>query len=467
MGKNDFLEFLHFSYCDPKFWVKNNVWFLNIHKRRESIKNIAIINMSHLLKYIIVFISIFITTSCVSTKMSSLSYNYSSIPETTKKLDIPKYDVKHQFNDYPFVYWNFSKQKEKQLGLESAELSNDSLIFRVWITNPVGKRGQPHGLIEIKQDSSMWTANLYAMYVNFNANNLTETISKFEKIEITPKKNDWKFIVDSLYQLKFDILPTDQVIPDYYKNNSGYEDNSTTFSFEYATKNQYRFYQYNNAKRKSKEFWQAENVLKILELLDDEFAWSDTISQTLYSLSQDIDHRCKGIYYGFRVDAGAFFPLDNLKNTLGVSPHIGLTFGFPLNENYRIDLGVSAFIPVNPKELEYFTTNETLTGKPSFSGTMGVWARRVDLLKECWVIENRLGTGLGFFQTNIRKDKPKDENDGWYSAETIFLSFGTGIRKGSVGLSFNYFFVPYNAFKKNFKTDFGCQYLTISTYYTF
>jgi len=411
-------------------------------------------------------------------KMSQLSSNYTPIPEATKRLDIPKYDVNNEFSGYPFVYWHFSKQKEKQLGLESAELSSDSLIFRIWITNPVGKRGQPHGLIEIINDSSKWTANLYAMYVDYNANNLSETIVKFEKMEITPKRNDWNFIVDSLYQLKFDNLPTDDSIPNYYKNNSGYSNNLTTYSFEYATKRQYRFYQYNYPERKSNEFWQAESVLKILKLLDDEFAWGDLINNSLDSLSKDvsyIDYQCTGISYGLRIDAGAFIPLENLKNTLGVSPHLGLYLGYPLTEQYRIDLGVSAFIPVNPREIEFFLPDETLSGKPNFCGTMGIWVSRTDLLKNCWAIDSRFGTGYGFLQTNIPNPKSKSKSNYNYindydancSAETIFLNFGTGVRKGSLGLSFNYYFVPYNAFKKNLKSNFGNQYLTISTYYTF
>lgn len=185
--------------------------------------------MSKLLKYAIVLVSIFIVAGCVSKRINTSISNYSPIPETAKQLDIPIYDAKHQFGGYPFVYWHFSKQKEKQLNLENAELSTDSLIFRVWITNPVGKRGQPHGLIEIKHNSFKWDVNLYAMYVDFNENNLSETIVAFEKIETAPKKNNWNFIIDSLYQLKFNILPTDEVIPNYYKNNSGYNNNLPTF----------------------------------------------------------------------------------------------------------------------------------------------------------------------------------------------------------------------------------------------
>ena len=420
------------------------------------------------LKYLIVFVSIFLFTSCVSTKMSQMSqwrYNYTPIPETTKWLDIPKYDVNHELNGYPFVFWHFSKQKEQQLNIESAELSSDSLIFRIWITNEVGMRGQPHGLIEIKHDFFKWSANLYAMNVNFNANNISETIVNFEKMEITPKRNDWNFIVDSLYQLKFDILPADEDIPNYFEDNSGYSDD-LTYSFEYATKRQYRFYQYNYPGQKSDEFWQAENVLKILDLLDDEFAWHDLIGNSLDSLSTDAG-KCKGAFYNYRIDAGAFIPLDNLKNTLGVSPHLGLQLGFPLTERYRVDLGVSVFFPVNSKKMEYFLPDKTISVNPGLGGTVGIWASRIDLLKNCWTIDNRIGAGYGFLQTNTPDPDYKYDYDTDFEAETFFLGFGTSVRKGNVGLSFNYYFVPYNAFKKKFQANFGSQYLTINTYYTF
>ena len=428
--------------------------------------------MRTLLRHLIVSASIFLFASCASMKTSQMSQwhsNYTPIPETTKWLDIPKYDVKHELNSFPFVYWHFSKQKEKQLNIESAELSSDSLIFRIWITNPVRYRGQPHGLIEIKHDSFEWSANLYAMHVDFNVSNMSETIVNFEKMEVTPKRNDWNSIVDSLYQLKFDVLPTDEAIPDYYEDDSGYSNNLPTYSFEYTTKGQYRFYQYNYPVQKLNEFWQAENVSKILELLDDEFEWYDLIGNSLDSLPKKVSFfknivQCKGPFYNFRIDAGTFIPLGNLKNTLSVSPHFGLYFGYPLTERYRLDFGASIFIPVNSKELEYFSPNETLSGKSDLGGTMGIWAGRIDLLKNCWTIDNRIGAGFALLGTNI--DNPESEYD-TYSVETFFLNLGTGVRKGSLGLSLNYFFVPYNAFKKRLKANFGSQYLTVSTYYTF
>ena len=84
----------------------------------------------------------------------------------------------------------------------------------------------------------------------------------------------WEAIIDSLYKLNFNELPTDEEIPGYYYDNSNYANNLPTFSFEYADVNTYRFYQYNNIYRAPDKFWQAKNVISILDLLEEEFEWN-------------------------------------------------------------------------------------------------------------------------------------------------------------------------------------------------
>jgi hypothetical protein len=221
---------------------------------------------------IIVMISIF-TSACVSMKLKKLDTYYTPIPETTKTLDIPKYGEDHQFSGYPYTYWNFCKQKQKQLGLVSPETSKDSFIFRMWITNPVGRTGQPHGLVEIKKDSIGWNGKLILMHVDFKMSNLSETVTDSKVIGLKPLKTDWESVVDSLIKLKIAELPTDDLIPDYYSVNNGYGSNSPTFSFEYATQDIYRFYQYNNVYRVADKFLQPKNVIDILGLLEEEFNW--------------------------------------------------------------------------------------------------------------------------------------------------------------------------------------------------
>lgn len=119
------------------------------------------------------------------------------------------------------------------------------------------------------------------MHVDFKLKDLSETITDSKFIDLKPIKTSWKMVVDSLVKLKVAVLPTDDLIPEYYSNNTGYADNSPTYSFEYATNDIYRFYQYNDIYRALDEFWQPQNVIGILDLLEDEFQW-DTLAREYF-----------------------------------------------------------------------------------------------------------------------------------------------------------------------------------------
>ena len=169
----------------------------------------------------------------------------------------------------------------------------------------------------------------------------------------------------------------------------------------------------------------------------------------------------------FRFDAGVFIPIDNLKKTLNTSFQTALYFGAPINDKFRIDLGASLFFPHNSQTVDYFLPDTTLTGKLNLGITMGVWGTHHIRLSEKYCLDNRIGTGVGSLATNIKTNKPKSENNNYYSADTMFLNFGTNFRRilqggGGVGLSFNYYIVPYNAFKERLASDIGMQYATMS-----
>lgn len=239
---------------------------------------ISIIRKPNAMKYfklILIILPVLIISSCITMKPVKFGALITPVPETKKTVDIPLYKSDHYLAGKPFVYWHFAKQKQQQLGLSQPETSADSMLFRVWITNPVSRYGQPHGLIEIKYDSTGWNGQLYFMKVDFSTNKLTETITNFKKIELTPIKTSFDSIAADLLKLKFDQMVTDEFIPGYYDGYIGYNDNSTTYSFEYADRKSYRFYQFNNPYRQKKTFWQAEYVVTILELLDLEFNYDD------------------------------------------------------------------------------------------------------------------------------------------------------------------------------------------------
>jgi hypothetical protein len=197
------------------------------------------------------------------------------IPVSEKRLEIPIYEDIKDVN-LPFVYWHFSKQKEKQLGLRSPETDKNSTIFRVWITHPVGMKNQPHGLIEILNDSAGWRGQLILMSVNFNYNKLSEIIKKSKIIELQPVESEWSTIMDSLLYYKINELPTDEKIPGYYIEENRYNNNKPTYAFEYSTADSYRFFQYNNIYRAIDSFWQPKYVDSILDLLERNFYWDKT-----------------------------------------------------------------------------------------------------------------------------------------------------------------------------------------------
>ena len=190
------------------------------------------------------------------------------IPESHKNLYIPTYP-----DSTPYVYWHLSKQKEAQLELPKLETADTFQTFRVWITTPVGRKSQPHGLINIICEIETCTGTLFLMKVDISNRNLSETIKDKKEIPLEPTHLSWTEISDSLIQLQFDQLPTDEEILGYYEGNEGYANNLPTYSFEYSSNTEYRFYQYNDIHRNPDDFWQAQNVITILDLLESEFQW--------------------------------------------------------------------------------------------------------------------------------------------------------------------------------------------------
>lgn len=215
-------------------------------------------------KLIRYFLLLFTSIICSIFKLSAQKTKI-AVPQSLKSIDIPKYP-----NGETYSYWTFTKQKQAQLGLSSPETSEDSVLIRIWITNPIGRKNQQHGLIEIKNDSTGWKGTLVLMRVDFILSKRQEKITESKKIELLPRSS-WSSIVDSLYFFKIDILPTDDKIDSYYDKNNFYNNSASTFSFEFATKSQYRFYQYSNIYRAIDKYWQPKNVDAIFSLLDREF----------------------------------------------------------------------------------------------------------------------------------------------------------------------------------------------------
>lgn len=170
-----------------------------------------------------------------------------TIPDNKIVKDIPRYP-KGQL----FTYYILAKQKQKQLGLTIPENGKDSLLMRMWFTYPEGLY-QFAELVELRVDSDKtFTAKYTMMKIFFNPSRRYEVINWHWDTLMTPKCG-WTAFMDTLDKLKITKLPTIETIPKYIeinkKNNYDYENNLLTVSVEVATKNEYRFFQYNNFKK--------------------------------------------------------------------------------------------------------------------------------------------------------------------------------------------------------------------------
>ena len=161
--------------------------------------------------------------------------------------DIPRYP-KGQL----YTYYILAKQKEKQLGLSVPENGHDSLLMRMWFTYPQGIY-QFAELLELRLDSSQTiTAKYTMMKIFFNPSRRYEVINWHKDTLLTPKCG-WPAFMDTLNILQITKLPTIEVIPKYKErnpqNDPDYDNTLLTVSVEVATKNEYRFFQYNNFKK--------------------------------------------------------------------------------------------------------------------------------------------------------------------------------------------------------------------------
>ncbi len=169
------------------------------------------------------------------------------IPNNKINKDIPRYP-----NGKLFTYYILDKQKEKQLGLSVPENGYDSLLIRMWFTYPEGYH-QFAELLELRIDSNkLITAKYTMLKIFFNPSRRYEVINCHFDTIMSPKCG-WATFMDTLIKLEITKLPTIEKIPKYIeingKDNYDYGNNLLTVSVEVATKNEYRFFQYNNFKK--------------------------------------------------------------------------------------------------------------------------------------------------------------------------------------------------------------------------
>jgi hypothetical protein len=177
----------------------------------------------------------------------------------------------------------------------------------------------------------------------------------------------------------------------------------------------------------------------------------------------------------YRIDLGLFHPLANLRRSLGsntISPSFGIYTGNSISEKWHFDAGFSVATTVNADSISFTLPDTTLKGKTQGLLMIGMWLTNELKTNKKILWDIKYGLGWGILSTDILIDKTKEPEFNVYGASTISFSIGTELKrvvfkKRLLGISVNYFFVPYNLFKNRLGNNFGKQHLTTTILYNF
>lgn len=161
----------------------------------------------------------------------------------------------------PNLAYQLTQQKREQLNLINLEDGFDSLQIRIWCKHTLVDIGDVY---IFKYKNSKWEGFHYFIRVDWDNENLTENVIESKKTQFIPKSG-WSNFTSNLFENKITTLPDMREI-------EGLEDSwhdGINYNIEIATEFNYRFYSY-HLPEKFIEFWQAKNMVEIINLIEEE-----------------------------------------------------------------------------------------------------------------------------------------------------------------------------------------------------
>lgn len=162
--------------------------------------------------------------------------------------------------------YNLTQQKVKQLKIEALQSGYDSIQIRIWYDYSLSNLQK---LLIIKRSNSKWTAMSYRLNVKWDYLNLTDSIVSYDFETLSPNRG-WNSFINDIFSLQIQTLPDMNHIPELF---DGWCD-GVTYSVEIANMSNYRFYSYHLPEEFQDKFWQAKNMVSILNLIKNDFGIS-------------------------------------------------------------------------------------------------------------------------------------------------------------------------------------------------
>jgi len=186
--------------------------------------------------------------------------NLKSIQSDTSKFKL--------YDSSDVILYEMILDYSKELKIENLKNGYDSLQIRIWYDYSIYPERK---VVILKYNNSVWTATLYKMKLDTDIDNYRDTLKTLkqfisvEKEDLIPK-NNWSSFINKLLTLKILNLP----IVDELKGCTSEVDDGVEYLVEVASRNKYRFYTFANPETVKNDCWQAQNMIEILNLIDNE-----------------------------------------------------------------------------------------------------------------------------------------------------------------------------------------------------
>jgi hypothetical protein len=156
-------------------------------------------------------------------------------------------------------------EETSALGLKSLTNGFDSLQIRIWLGHSLAINNE---VVILKYRNRKWSGKLISYSMIFTDSG--EQYSLIRRQRNLYPNSGWETLINNLYKLQLLTLQNGEDLIGY----DGCGADGIRYLFEWATTLKYRMYLYCNPKENSVNFWQAKNVIKIAELLEQEFNFS-------------------------------------------------------------------------------------------------------------------------------------------------------------------------------------------------
>ncbi|MDR0825148.1 MAG: hypothetical protein LBN74_08650 [Prevotella sp.] len=167
------------------------------------------------------------------------------------------------------------------------------------------------------------------------------------------------------------------------------------------------------------------------------------------------EDREKGSFINLiEVRAGNWFPIGNLRNAYEIAPSIGAYFGYPVKKTMAVDIGFQIAFPINRQLFDYSRSNWTEAAKANIVANVNARFRYQQEVAKNVYWTTYAGAGFISVQTNLDKEYYYDDEDKWYSFETLDVFGGVNLRYKKVGLYLEYHYTPYSI-SGRVSEDFG------------